>query len=331
MIFGLLLAALALAAFEAMYRYQVVDTYLPELSSYNEPDDLAVPAGKDTLLVMGDSFSAGTYGYPSIIRRALKGYRVINSSVPGTGVVEAGILAPGRFSQFEPSVFLYQVFVGNDLLDISNPVNWEKLSLARNAYWSVSQRLRSLRYLNYRLGQLFNAARFPENRPMPRDEPFSAERYNPREKLLLDADPRHLESQILVGPDRRGDYRRFLSKLGELLSYCRPPRCRAYLLVVPHPCQVSSRYLERAELLGARFGEPAKVLSDEYPFLAGIGRFLKENGMGGVRLLNPIGALRAKESRGVRVYYQNNSHLNSAGQSLIAELLLQELRPPAGD
>jgi hypothetical protein len=324
---GLLFVTISLLAFEGMYRYQVVDTYLPELRSYNEGNDLAGFVNDNVILVMGDSFSAGMYSYPSIMRKALKEYLVINSSVPGTGIVEANILAPKRFFEFNPSIFVYQVYVGNDLLDISPPINWDKVSLVRNAYWAVSQYLRSLRYSNYRLGQMFHPSRFPENQPMPKDEPFSSERYNFREKLFFVADPWHVENQILVRKKSLNDYQMFLSKLRKLLSHCKLGACRSYVLVIPHPCQVNERYLKNMEFIGANFSDFSKILSDEYPFIAGINRFLRENDMEYVRLLNPLGLLREKEKEGSRVYYQNNSHLNSVGQNLIAGFLLEELKP----
>jgi hypothetical protein len=325
--FGFVLVTIALLAFEGMYRYQVVDTYLPELRGYNEHNDLKSFSNKSTILIMGDSFSAGKYSYPSNVRKALIGSRVINSSVPGTGIVEANILAPRRFLKFKPSKFIYQVYVGNDLLDISPPINWDKIPLVRNAYWAVSKYLRSIRYLNYRLGQLWQPLKFPENQPMPKDEPFSYDRYNFREKLFFEADPWHLENQILVRKNRQNDYKMFLSKLRKLLSYCKPGACRSYILVIPQPCQVNERYIKNMELIGAKFSDSSKILSDEYPFIAGIKKFLRENDMEYVRLLNPLGTLREKEKEGSRAYYQNNSHLNSVGQKLIAEFLLEELKP----
>ena len=48
---------LALLVLEWLYRLQLVDTYRPELHTFN-PSQVLVPNDQPTLLVMGDSFTA---------------------------------------------------------------------------------------------------------------------------------------------------------------------------------------------------------------------------------------------------------------------------------
>lgn len=146
-------AVLALLAFEILYRIQVVDTYAPELRAYDPGSDLRNDDGRPTILLMGDSFTAGTESFPAILRRDLPGARIINAGIPGTGIIETAIVAAERFRRFRPAVFVYQIYVGNDLFNITYPVNWHKLSVTRNLYWMLAQRFRSISYLNYRLGQ----------------------------------------------------------------------------------------------------------------------------------------------------------------------------------
>lgn len=337
---ALAMCGLGLVAFvvllELAFRYQVIDAYKPELRSYNEACELQSSSTAQTMLIMGDSFSAGTSAYPSMLRSRQATYRVINAAIPGTSLKEALLVAPGRFRQFSPSIFIYQVYVGNDLIELRYPIDWRRLSLIRNVYWSMSRYVWSVRYLNYRLGQLMEARR---TRPSVIEgnagrvglraterEPFEVERYNFREKLLFQAEPSLLEDQILVRGDRRKDYRLFLAKLGKLLSYCQPERCKAYLLVLPHACQVHPRYMDHMERLGATLSDADQLSSEEYPFIAGIGRFVNQAGLGNVSLLNPLPLLRDYERRGITVYYQNNAHLNRRGQSVLADLLLRELR-----
>ena len=144
---------LALLVLEWLYRLQLVDTYRPELHTFNPPQGLA-PDAKPTLLVMGDSFTAGRTSYAGILQDTLREWRVINAAVSGTGVLQALYMAPNRFAQFHPSIFLYQVYVGNDLFDIRYPLNWRTISLVRNVYWFLANHLRVIGYLNYRLRQV---------------------------------------------------------------------------------------------------------------------------------------------------------------------------------
>ena len=118
---------LALLVLEWLYRLQLVDTYRPELHTFNPPQVLA-PNAKPTLLVMGDSFTASRTSYAGILQDTLQEWRVINAAVSGTGVLQALYMAPQRFAQFHPSIFLYQVYVGNDLFDIRYPTNWRTIS-----------------------------------------------------------------------------------------------------------------------------------------------------------------------------------------------------------
>src|SRR5215831_21000878 len=144
---------LALLVLEWLYRSQLVDTYRPELHTLNPPQVLA-PNAKPTLLVMGDSFTASRTSYAGILQDTLQEWRVINAAVSGTGVLQALYMAPKRFAQFYPSVFVYQVYVGNDLFDIRYPTNWRTVSLVRNLYWFLANHLRVIGYLNYRLRQV---------------------------------------------------------------------------------------------------------------------------------------------------------------------------------
>lgn len=323
-----------LLAFETIYRFQIFDTYLPELRSFNDGVDLKSYSNKNTILVLGDSFSAGTTSYPETLRHSQTIFGVINSSIPGTGIIETAIVAPRRFAKFRPSILIYQIYVGNDLADISYPINWQEVSFARNIYWTLSQNFRSIRFLNYRLGQLYYSSRgIPsEARPSRLDveegRPFSLEGFDHREKTLLKADPWLIEDQILVKGNRRRDYELFLRKLEKLLRLCAPGYCEAYLLVLPHPCQVDEQYLNRMKLLGARFTNQDEILSADYPFTSGLRNFQQEKGYNNAHLLNPIYALREKEGQGVGLYYQNNSHLNRAGQKVLSEYLIRELGLP---
>jgi len=248
-------------------------------------------------------------------------------------------MAPKRFADFHPTIFLYQVYVGNDLFDVRYPTNWRTIPLGRNAYWLLANHLRVIGYLNYRLRQM--SATHPasqlqalslrgatarditaETFATERAAAFAVERYDARAKIYLRAEPSLLEDSILVQSRRRHDYTIFLDKLEQLLAYCKSDVCRAYILVVPHVCQVDEAYLAHMRQLGAHFTAPAAIRLPEYPFLVGLReRFAAWRH---VHVLNPLPMLR-EELTQQAVYYANDEHLNPHGQQALAAFLMQQL------
>ena len=324
---------LALLVLEWLYRSQLVDTYRPELHTFNPPQVLASHA-KPTLLVMGDSFTAGRTSYAGILQNTLQEWRVMNAAVSGTGVLQALYMAPRRFAQFSPSLFLYQVYVGNDLFDIRYPTNWRTISPARNVYWLLANHLRVISYLNYRLRQVKetltsrqgHSFSFPSTAVAASAAgdtgTFSIEHYDPRVKLYVRAEPSLIEDSILVQGNRQHDYAIFLERLAQLLTYCQPEVCRAYILVIPHVCQVDAAYLTYMSQLGARFTTPAALGLSEYPFLASLRE--RFTAWPNVHIVNPLSQLREVHAQQA-MYYANDEHLSPAGQHEIAVLLRQQL------
>src|SRR4029450_8193428 len=158
---------------------------------------------------MGDSFTASRTSYAGILQDTLQEWRIINAAVSGTGVLQALYMAPKRFAQFHPSLFLYQAYVGNDLFDIRYPTNWRTISLGRNVYWFLANHLRIIGYLNYRLRQAketlpprqrhaFSLAGPAVAASATGDiEAFSVEHYDARVKLYVRAEPPLIEDSIL--------------------------------------------------------------------------------------------------------------------------------------
>jgi hypothetical protein len=324
---------LALLVLEGLYRLQLVDTYRPELHAFNPPQVL-ISNDQPTLLVMGDSFTAGRTSYAGILQDTLREWRVINAAVSGTGVLQALYMAPKRFAQFHPAIFLYQVYVGNDLFDIRYPLNWRTISLGRNVYWFLANRLRVLGYLNYRLRQVKEAFTLRQRHALslvdtvvaasaPTDTSvFSVAHYDSRVKLYVRAEPALIEDAILVQGQRQHDYAVFLERLAQLLTYCKPAACRAYILVMPHVCQVDAAYLTYLSQLGAHFTAPAALRLPEYPFLVRLREHF--TAWSNVHIVNPLPRLRQAQARQA-VYYANDEHLSPAGQQAIAALLQQQL------
>ena len=325
--------SLALLVLEWLYRLQLVDTYRPELHTFNPPQVLA-PNAKPTLLVMGDSFTASRTSYAGILQDTLQEWRMINAAVSGIGVLQALYMAPKRFAQFQPSIFLYQVYVGNDLFDIRYPTNWHTISLGRNVYWFLANHLRVIGYLNYRLRQVKETLTSRHSHRLSlagtavaasaAGDPgaFSVEHYDTRVKLYVRAEPALIEDSILVQGNRQHDYGIFLERLAQLLTYCTPAACRAYILVIPHVCQVDAAYLTYMSQLGARFTTPAALGLPEYPFLVRLRE--RFTAWPNVHIVNPLSTLREVHAQQA-VYYANDEHLSPAGQQEIAVLLRQQL------
>src|SRR5215475_363791 len=312
---------LALLVLEWLYRLQLVDTYRPELHTFN-PSQVLVPNDQPTLLVMGDSFTASRTSYAGILQDTLQEWRIINAAVSGTGVLQALYMAPKRFAQFHPSIFLYQAYVGNDLFDIRYPTNWRTISLGRNVYWFLANHLRSIGYLNYRLRQFKETLTSHQGHILSLSGTavtasaagdtgaFSVEHYDTRVKLYVRAEPSVIEDSILV------------EKLAQLLTYCKPAVCRAYILVMPHVCQVDAAYITYMSQLGARFTTPAALGLPEYPFLVRLRERFTD--WLNVHMVNPLSKLREVHAQQA-VYYANDEHLSPAGQQEIAALLRQQL------
>lgn len=329
----LLNLCLPLLGLEWLYRTQLVDTYRPELRTFN-PAQVMADDGRPTLLLMGDSFTAGRTSYAGILQDTLQEWRVINAAVSGTGVLQTLYMAPKRLAQFHPAILLYQVYVGNDLFDIRYPTNWRTISPVRNIYWLLANHLRVLGYLNYRLQHIsaMRSARQPQARSVrvataavaaaePTDA-FAVERYDARVKIYWRAEPALVEDSILVHNKRQQDYDVFLEQLEKLLAFCKPEVCRAYILVLPHVCQVDEAHLAHMSQLGAHFTTPAAMRLPEYPFLAGLRKRFAS--WSHVRVLNPLPRLREERAKQA-VYYANDEHLNLNGQQALAAFLVQQL------
>ena len=114
----------------------------------------------------------------------------------------------------------------------------------------------------------------------------------------------------------------FLESLAQLLTYCKPEVCRAYILVMPHVCQVDAAYLTYMSQLGARFTTPAALGLPEYPFLVRLREHF--TAWPNVHIVNPLPRLREAHAQQA-VYYANDEHLSPTGQQEIAALLRQQL------
>ncbi len=201
------------------------------------------------------------------------------------------------------------------------------VSLVRKVYWAAANHLRSLPFLNYRLGQWVARLRTPE--PVgPRTSPLESTSFDPatytiNERRYLDAFPSLIGDQVLLQGAFGTAFSGYIEHLVSLLRQCRPTECRAYVLVVPHKAQVTPQYKAQMEILGARFTNAGQLHDVDYPFLKGIQAALEAHGLNHVNLSLP--QMQTAEQAGTPVFAANDLHLNAAGQQLLADVVLQHL------
>lgn len=311
--------SIAIIVLEIVYLSGTVDFYGPELAAFNPKHDLSGDDNRETILFMGDSFSAGNRNYPNILRTMRPRYRIINSAVSGTGIIQAEVMAKKRAGRFSPKLFVYQIYIGNDLFDIRYPVNWDRISLARNIYWFIANRVRAVAYINYRLGQIraseddhYNEYSAPSS-PYEENKSFDVRKFTERDKIYNAADSALIHETILVEGKRAKDFALLIRTLQKVFGFL-PEDCKKVIVVIPHMAQINEIYLDRSIKLGARFDDPEKIAQVEYPFITELTRHFPD-----VTILNALIPLRKAEEKGVHVYYTNDSHLNENGQKVLAD------------
>lgn len=318
------LLVVVLLLLEIMYRFQVIEFYQAELNARNPKEDMQDSKARKTILVFGDSFSVQDKNYSELIRKRLSSdYRTINSAITGSSIVEAAYIAPKRIKTFDPDIFIYQIYVGNDLLPITHSLNWEKSSWIRNIYWWLSERINVLSFINYRLGQ-FNWRKAADgintNTPFSADK-FTLERYRPRERLYAQADPYLVSNSVLLKNGRLEDFNYLAARLNSMLSDLKPG-CKTYLVVIPHKSQVNAEYFHHMSTIGFRFDKAFNDDGIDYPFVQNLKIYFRQNP--DVQVLNPLQVFR-ENSLSQPLYYFNDEHLNEVGHKVLSEFILSNL------
>ena len=337
-VFAMLGAALV---FELAFRCQVVDFYATELRSFNAAD-LMADDSRPTVLVLGDSFSAGLDRYPFWLQDRLgPSWRVVNGGIPGITAGQASFVLENRLVRFSPRLVVYQTYVGNDLLDIRHPISWRKNNPLRNGYWVLTDGgWTSLAFLNYRLGQIKNrflgsvirpaSSAAPEAVAELDRQPFSVTRYRAWERILLAADPWIIERQIAVTGSIEPAWRAYSEHVQSMVRRCRREGIRLIVVVIPHCTQIHQRYRERFAALGARFDRPEALAADEYPFVTRLRADVENTPH--VVVLDSLEALRRAEAMGRATYRNNDDHLNDDGQQILGHFLFEQgIMPSVGE
>ncbi|MDB4728528.1 hypothetical protein OAF63_07025 [Saprospiraceae bacterium] len=306
---------------EVTYRNYWVDFYGGNLKGLNATTILN-DNKKPTLLIIGDSFTADQNSYVRGLRNAFPNHRIINSAVPGTCARQHALMMRKRVKQFSPDLFIYQTYVGNDLLDWRHPLSSPNISFLRKCYWWLSDRLYVVGYINTKLPHLRQA--IFNDIPMDIDpkvlQAFSPEKYSSRSKMLFQAEPNLVENSVLLKNGRQNDLEELAfsiqGMIGELSK-----ECKVLILPIPHAMQLGDPYLKQFQQIGATVNAPTDLIVDEYPFI----KYLQSNLITDrIFMVNPLLALREKNIT-EPVYYNNDPHLNPVGQEIISDVLVEYL------
>ncbi|MHA7057590.1 hypothetical protein ACWGOQ_0010255 [Aquimarina sp. M1] len=298
--------------FEVSYRFYVIDFYKVEFSSLNK--GLYKESENIDYLIIGDSFSTYPNNYIDFIRKKYPEKKIINLSIPGTGIKQVNSFIKSKIEKYNPKNIIYQVYAGNDLIDVKHLSNWNELSIPRSLYWKLSDYFQSGVYLNQRLKK-YN----PNIKTSYSDKSeFSSERYNPREVLLFKVNNEFLYKSIVLKDDFRDRYNIWKKEMTSFLGTT-SKNSNVFVFFIPHCAQLNNYYLSNMKGLQGSFSDVNYFQNIDYPFyLTAKSDF---EGLKNVTFLNPILYLRQKDQEFNRLYFKNDPHLNARGQEEIFNFL----------
>lgn len=326
-----------------VYDYQIIDFYRSELQAYNTNEDVD-KAPVETILAMGDSFTAGEGSWPGYLKNYFPDYRIINSGVGATGVQDALAMAKRRFSRFQPDIFIYQIYVGNDLV-FKYKRDWSNLSFTRNVWWSITNNFPVLQHirrkiLNYRpptktspqpvietqAQQKATETNVPmlhevDTRGINTDEVFGPDKYTERIKLMFTFDPYWIDEQVTLRGYYGSLYPQYIEDLKKLLDYCDDQSCRTIIMVIPDKSQVNDSYFNQYTTLGQQVREKLLFQYYNYPFYK---QLLADLSDYNVMIVNFLPLLREQEKI-KQLYFTNDEHLNPAGYQFVAKVLARKI------
>ena len=303
-----------LSLLELSYRYQWIDYWSNEFKALNPKIDKK----KKNVLIFGDSFSAYPKGYVEQLRSNITEYNFVNCAIPGTGPVEMSYMAKRRLTNHPPSMVIYQMYVGNDLIDIYPNRNWSELSIARNLYYLIGQEFRFLANISTRMKQsgIISQKDFYTNHNAQDEDEFSIKQYSPRTKMLLKANPNFISESITLNCSRMKSAAKKAVASIKYLKRLLPKSCELHIVLLPHCSQVHPRYFENFQMLGTKL-KPSDI---NYAFY----RYLNEE-LKGIKVHNPLSFFRKKEREGNQLYFNNDPHLNLYGQKVLFKFINQSI------
>lgn len=300
----------SLCILELCYRYQLVDFYKFEFK-YLNPE---VQSPDKRVLIIGDSFSTYPNGYVDLIRQKNPSIEFINTAIPGIGIKQQKVIVENRLKDIQPDEVIYQFYTGNDFLDIQHPVNLKTLSVSRNLFWKLSGHFLVLHYLNYKLSGITASSQTSEQ--LQNDE-FSVKTYNNRVKVNFKGNPDYLQNSLELREEAVESYSIWKDNFEELLQLL-PENTTVSIVLVPHCAQVSLRYKNRMEQLGANLKPSINQLSPKL-------YFEMQKDFPSVLLIDPLKQFQKEENTGNQLYFGNDPHLNPEGQKVLAEYITAQL------
>ncbi len=301
--------------FELSYRYYIIDFYKDSWIALNKNQNF--DKKNADVLVFGDSFSAANSSYVSLLQNHYPNKTILNASVSGIGINEHRIFAKNRMQKNTPKTIIYQVYVGNDLLDVSHLTNWKNLSFIRNAYWTISDYLVSVAYINRKLSFLKQPHKDSDERIKIEGE-FDHRNYTLRQKTLFKADPRYLEKTVTLTEDFLEKYEQWKDKMELFLDEI-PSNSSVKIVFIPHCIQLNSYYQSNMRMIGANMNTLDNLKNEEYIFYKKTKEDFKR--YKNVTVLNPLPFLKQKDTITKRLYYANDPHFNTDGHKALFEFL----------
>ena len=321
--FGILLITLVLL--ELCYRYHVVNFYKTENLALNTKQDLE--NNNIDLMVFGDSFSATSkaINYVDMLRNNAKKTSILNFSVPGIGIRQVNTFASSKIKKHNPKVILYQVYVGNDLIDVDHLWSLEKFSVSRNLYWEASDYFLSLSYLNHK-STVFKPRINSRTFTMAKDS-FYVDFYDIRTKRFLNYKSSFFNDTFMLKEPFKSRYDDWLTYMHKFLETI-PKDIKVYIVWIPHCTQVNEHYIDNFNTLGATFNDLNKIQqSNSYPFFTSAKKDLSP--YKNVILLNPLEIFQFKDTLNSRLYFENDPHINYKGNKILYEFLKTQIFPYA--
>jgi hypothetical protein len=254
------------------------------------------------------------------LREVLPNHQIINSSISGTCVREHALLFPSRIKKFPPDLFIYQMYVGNDLLEWRHPIQSPDISRLRKMYWWMADRISVLGYINAKMPQirqkLYND--LPTTIDRKSLEGFSPEKYSSRSKMHFRAEPDLIDQSVLLNGSRKKDLVEVTKAIQGMIKQL-PANCKVLILPIPHCAQIGEPYIERLQQIGAVISDQS-IAQDNYPFFTYLEEQLTNKR---VQVLNPLPQLRQQDSIQA-VYYNNDPHLNPIGHQVIRKQIQEK-------
>jgi len=303
----IIIGLIVLFSLEICYRYQIIDFYASELKQLNSKEELSKT--NVDLLVFGDSFGAGKNNYIEQLKNKNPDLVIINSSVVGFGVIETNIIAQKRIKRFNPKKIAYQIYEGNDLLDVQNPIDWRHYSFLKNVFWKTSNHIRFLGFLNFRLKVFNRNQRISSGVELQGD-------YAIRTKIFLDGNPNYIQDITEINPPFDKAKKRWDGYFHRFINRAKVQTENIAIYAIPHCTQVGNDYLEIYNRLNENFKE--HNLDCPSNFSLEIAGYCQKQGVEFIPLCN---SLIRSENKNKNNYYAFDPHFNENGQTLLADQL----------